>query len=261
MPSINDSGSVATQYANADGLNARILLQQKYSTNKHPYGDWISGHYHIHPGMKVLELGCGTGSMWAEPSRWLPSDASLMLTNFSEGMLETARGNVPAQSNISFAQVDIQRIPYADCSFDLVIANAMLYHVPDLSKALCEVARVLKPEGRFICSTTGDNGLQSWLQQVLGAGESHSIPFSLQNGSAILSTHFAKTEMRLRQDALEVTDVNDLAAYVRSITSFNFVHEWPQDELIRRLNRQDTDGVIRIPKEYGLFICTGPKKP
>lgn len=260
MPAMNDAKSIQQQYANADGLNIRMLLHHKYSINKQPYGDWIMEHYHIQPGMKVLELGCGTGSMWAEPFRWLPQDASLLLTDFSEGMLETARANVPEQPNISFAQVDIQQIPYANNAFDRVIANAMLYHIPDLDKAISEVARVLRPEGRFICSTTGDNGMHRWFQQVLGEGESPATPFSLQNGGASLEKHFGKAEMRMREDGLEVTDVNDLAAYVRSTISFGYLRDWPLDELTKRLSAQMVDGVIRIPKEYGLFICTNPKK-
>ena len=260
MPAMNDASSIKQQYANADGLNIRMALHRKYSINKQPYGDWILEHYHIQPGMKVLELGCGTGSMWAEPSRWLPEDASLLLTDLSEGMLETARKNVPAQPNIAFAQVDIQQIPYEDNRFDLVIANAMLYHVPNLDRALGEVARVLKPNGRFICSTTGDHGMHQWFQQVLGEGESPSLPFSLQNGGAALEKHFAIADRRIRDDGLEVTDVEDLAAYVRSTLSFGFVREWPPEELTARLFAQMKDGVIRIPKEYGLFIGSGPKK-
>jgi len=260
VPSINDAKVTTLQYANADGLQTRMLLHQKYSTNKQPYGEWIMEHYHIRPGMKVLELGCGTGSMWAEPVRWLPSEASLLLTDFSEGMLQTARQNLPVQPNIAFAQVDIQQIPYEDNNFDLVIANAMLYHVPDLDKAISEVARVLKPEGRFICSTSGENGIGSWLVSALGAGESPVLPFSLQNGGPALEKRFASVEMRMREDGLEVTDANDLAAYVRSMISFAYVREWPQDELIDRLNQQNVDGVIHIPKEYGLFICASPKK-
>lgn len=260
MPAMNDAKSIQQQYANPDGLNIRILLHHRYSINKQPYGDWIMEHYHIQPGMKVLELGCGTGVMWADASRWLPPDATLVLTDLSEGMLEEARRNVPAQTNISFAQMDIQQIPHKDNTFDLVIANAMLYHVPNLDKAISEVARVLKPEGRFICSTTGENGLHRWLQQVLGAGESPTTPFTLQNGGAALEKHFVKADMHLREDGLEVTDVHDLADYVRSTLSFGYLREWPTDELVRRLNTQMVDGVIRIPKEYGLFICSQPKK-
>ena len=260
MPAMNDPKAMKQQYANADGLQTRMRLHQKYSTNKQPYGEWIAEHYRIQPAMKVLELGCGTASMWMEPARWLPAEASLLLTDFSEGMLKTARKNVPFQPNISFAQVDIQQIPYEDSAFDLVIANAMLYHVPELDRAISEVARVLKPEGRFICATAGDRGMHTWLQQVLGEGESPTMPFSLQNGGPALEKHFRCAEMHMREDGLEVTDVQDLAAYVRSMASFAFVRDWPQDELIDRLNRQSADGVIRIPKEYGLFLCTHPRK-
>lgn len=49
--------------------------------------------------------------------------------------------------------IDIQNIPYEDNSFDLVIANMMLYHVPDLPRALAEVGRVLKPEGKLYTAT------------------------------------------------------------------------------------------------------------
>lgn len=260
MPGVNDTSSVRQQYTNADGLQVRMRLHQKYSANKQPYGEWIAEHYHIQPGMKVLELGCGTGSIWNEPKRWLPDTASLLLTDFSEGMLAAARANVPMRPNIAFAQVDIQAIPYPDDSFDLIIANAMLYHVPDLDKALGEVARVLKPGGRLVCSTSGENGISAWLVDVLGAGENPSIPFSLQNGGAALEKHFDHAEMLLRDDRLEVTDANDLAAYVLSMISLAFVKEWPYEELINRLRARSSDGVIRIPKEYGLFVCTHPKK-
>ncbi|MBR5546782.1 MAG: methyltransferase domain-containing protein [Clostridia bacterium] len=260
MPAMNDQESIKQQYASADGLQIRRMLHQKYSINKQPYDEWISEHYRIQPGMNVLELGCGTGVSWADAKRWLPDSASLLLTDFSEGMLKTARSNVPDQPNISFAQVDIQQIPYENDSFDLVIANAMLYHVPDLDKAISEVARVLKPDGRFICSTTGDNGMHQWFQRVLGEGESPATPFSLQNGGASLEKHFGKAEMRMREDGLEVTDVNDLAAYVRSTISFGYLRDWPPDEMLARLSATAVDGIIRIPKEYGLFICTEPKK-
>ena len=260
MPSMNDASSVRQQYANADGLQVRMQLHQKYSTNHQPYGEWIAEHYDIQPGMKVLELGCGTAGMWAQPQKWLPDTASLLLTDFSEGMLEIARGNVPVQTNISFAQVDIQQIPYEDNAFDLVIANAMLYHVPDLDKAIGEVARALRPGGRFICSTSGENGIGPWLVNALDAGESPKLPFSLQNGGAALEKHFGQVDMRMRKDGLEVTDTNDLAAYLLSMVSFSYVRQWPQEELLARLNAQAVDGIIRIPKEYGLFICTKPKK-
>lgn len=259
MPLVNDSNLIKTQYANPDKLDIRIALHQKYSLNKEPFGDWILSHYQLKPGMKVLELGCGTGNMWHDAARWLPDTASLILTDFSDGMLETARATVPLQPNISFRQVDIQQIPYEDDTFDVVIANMMLYHVPDLAKGLSEVARVLKPEGRFFCATVGEKGVADWLSQVLGCADGNKYPFSLQNGASHLQPHFDHVEMCVREDGLLVTDVDDLTEYVLSMASFSGLRQRPREEIAALLRMQMVDGVIAVPKEYGLFIAAGPR--
>ena len=259
MANINNPDIMRQQYNDSSKLDIRIALHQRYSTNQQPFGDWIMEHYHIQPGMRVLELGCGTGNMWHDAAIWLPKDASLTLTDFSAGMVKKAMANVPALPNISFRQVDIQQIPFEDNSFDLVIANMMLYHVPDLKKGLSEVARVLRPEGRFICATVGAGGVYWWLENTLGIEEGKVYPFSLQNGADILRPHFAKVEMDQREDGLRVTNVEDLVDYVLSMASFSGLKEWPRDMLRERLLAQAVDGVIAIPKEYGLFIAREPR--
>ena len=259
MPNINNPEIIRRQYGDTSKLDIRIALHQRYSTNQQPFGDWIMEHYHIQPGMRVLELGCGTGNMWHEAAKWLPRDATLTLTDFSEGMVEAAMANVPALPNISFRQVDIQQIPYEDNSFDLVIANMMLYHVPDLHKGLSEVARVLKPDGRFICATVGAGGVYWWLENTLGIEEGKDYPFSLQNGADILGPHFAQVDMDQREDGLRVTNVEDLVDYVLSMASFSGLKEWPREVLRDKLLATAEDGVIAIPKEYGLFIAQKPR--
>ena len=258
VPAMNDPKAVEKQYANANGLNVRILLHQKYSMATENYDEWIAKHYRILPGEKVLEVGCGTGSIWKNAQRYLPEGASLILTDLSEGMLEAARSAVPARQNILYEQADLQKLPYAAHSFDLVIANMMLYHVPDLERAMGEVARVLKPEGRFICATSGENSVGNWLVDVLGAGDVRALSFTLQNGEKQLRKFFGCVEMNRRQDALRVTNVDDLAAYVLSMTSFSFVRAWPYEQLKEKLTQQMVDGVITIPKENGLFQCHEP---
>ena len=64
MSTINNQKNVKEQYASANNLNTRISIHQKYSTNKMGFGNWIFSNYKITKGMKVLELGCGTGDMW-----------------------------------------------------------------------------------------------------------------------------------------------------------------------------------------------------
>ena len=70
-------------------------------------------------------------------------------------MLHNAKETLQGQTGIEYRVIDIQDIPFADHEFDAVIANMMLYHVPDLQKGLREVKRVLKPDGTFYCATYG----------------------------------------------------------------------------------------------------------
>ncbi len=64
MSKINNLLNVKQQYATANNLYTRISIHDKYSTNKMGFGNWIVSNYKIDKGMKVLELGCGTGDMW-----------------------------------------------------------------------------------------------------------------------------------------------------------------------------------------------------
>jgi SAM-dependent methyltransferase len=59
--------------------------------------------------------------------------------------------------------VDAQAIPFEDETFDAVIANHMLYHVPDRLRALGEMRRVLRSDGAFYATTVGDRHMmQLW---------------------------------------------------------------------------------------------------
>lgn len=147
------------QYKNPKNLNTRISIHEKYSTNHQPFGDWIISHYEIKPNYRILELGCGTGDMWKGRLSLLDGGSYLTLTDFSFGMLETAKKNIGDSPFVDYQVVDIQEIPYEEDAFDAVIANMMLYHVPDLDRALSEVRRVLKPGGSFYCATYGEHGI------------------------------------------------------------------------------------------------------
>ena len=248
--------NIQKQYQTAANLNTRISIHDKYSTNKQPFGDWIVSHYEIAPGAKVLELGCGTGSMWTGHLHLL-RDSELILTDFSEGMLETAKHNVAADS-VTFRQVDIQQIPYADSSFDVVIANMMLYHVPDLHKGLSEVRRVLKSGGCFYCATYGIHGILEYITELLkdmGVSGQIGTSFTLQNGADSLGKHFSQVQRLDREDGLAITDLGDFADYVYSLSSLTNMENVPRNILLAALESRAENGVLFVPKEYGMFIC------
>ncbi|WP_022755688.1 transcriptional regulator [Butyrivibrio fibrisolvens] len=64
MGSSNDRDAVKAQYASSKSLDIRLNFHNMYSTNKMGFGPWLVSNYEIKEGMKVLELGTGTGSMW-----------------------------------------------------------------------------------------------------------------------------------------------------------------------------------------------------
>ena len=160
---INDRATVKNQYRTADKLNTRISIHSKYSTNKQGFGNWITSQYQIRDGASVLELGCGTGDMWIGKNAIISRCNRFILSDFSEGMLNKAKEMLHNQTGIEYRQIDIQDIPFADHEFDVVIANMMLYHVPDLQKGLREVNRVLKEDGAFYCATYGEHGMMEYI--------------------------------------------------------------------------------------------------
>ncbi len=255
---INESGTVKKQYENADKLNTRISIHEKYSTNKTGFGNWIFSHYRIESGASILELGCGTGEMWLNKGAEIDRCGRLILSDFSDGMLNTARNNLREYNKIEYQVIDIQDIPFEDSSFDIVIANMMLYHVPDIQRGLSEARRVMKDNGVFYCATYGEHGIMEYLSSLLGeygVEDNANKSFTLQNGEAILSHCFGNVSRLEYADSLAVTDVDDMVDYIYSLAGMSALSTIPREQVRQILLRHTADGVLNVPKEYGMFIC------
>ena len=255
---VNDRETVRKQYSTAEKLNTRISIHSKYSTNKQGFGNWIASHYDIRDGMSVLELGCGTGDMWTGKQETIRRCSRLVLSDFSEGMLEKAKETLRDYDGIEYRVIDIQDIPFGDNEFDLVIANMMLYHVPDLQQGLREVRRVLKENGKFCCATFGEHGMMEYIHGLFGMqpekGGSGS-GFTLQNGAGKLSPVFSDIQELRYEDALEVTDVEDMVDYIHSLTGMSELKKLSRDEIRPVLEANTRNGILHVPKEYGMFIA------
>ena len=254
---VNDRETVKKQYSTAEKLNTRISIHSKYSTNKQGFGNWIASYYDIRDGMSVLELGCGTGDMWAGKQEMIRRCSRLVLSDFSEGMLDKAKETLRGYDGIEYRVIDIQDIPFGDNEFDLVIANMMLYHVPDLQKGLREVRRVLKENGRFCCATFGEHGMMEYIHGLFGMQPENggSGSFTLQNGGEKLSSVFSDVQELRYEDALEVTDIEDMVDYIHSLTGMSELKKLSRDELRPVLAANMRNGILHVPKEYGMFIA------
>lgn len=256
MSEINQIETVKKQYDNSNRLNTRISIHQKYSTNKLGFGNWIYNNYDLSSNICILELGCGTGEMWKGKIDNLPSNSKLYLTDYSEGMVTKAKELLGKKDNVFYNVVNIENIPYDDLCFDRVIANMMLYHVSNIPKALSEVRRVLKDEGYFYCATYEENRIVDSIADMLNLNiEEDKKIFTLQNGYEILKPYF-KTVKRLDyNDSLDITDLDDLLDYLYSLDGISAITKIDRQLLKVSLQNKMTDGVLHIPKEYGMFVC------
>ena len=259
MSQINDASIVRAQYADTKNLSTRISIHEKYSTNKMGFGNWIISNYQMKENMKVLELGCGNGDIWNGKDAIIRSCSQLVLSDFSEGMVEETRKKLSQYVNIECRVVDIQEIPFEDNHFDAVIANMMLYHVPDLKKGLSEVRRVLKTEGKFYCATYGEHGIIEYISNLLGAygiKDHVNKNFTLQNGEILLKGAFPCVEKLVYQDALQVTDADDMVDYIYSLSSMTTLSAVPRSAVKEILIQNMVNGILNVPKEYGMFIAS-----
>ncbi len=259
MNEINNTEAVKKQYETAVHLNTRISIHDKYSVNKIGFGNWIFSNYRIKPNMKILELGCGTGGMWKGKDAIVASCSRLILSDISEGMIAAASKNLKEYKNIEYHVVDIQDIPYEDGAFDIVIANMMLYHVPDLLNGLNEVRRVLKNNGSFYCATYGIHGIVEYLSDILkdyGVENTINQNFTLQNGYQILKKVFQNITKLEYKDSLAVTSADDMIDYIYSLSGMTPLSGVPRAEIKEVLLRHMKNGVLSVPKEYGMFVAS-----
>lgn len=250
------------QYRNADNLNTRIAIHERFSTNPQGWYAWLWGVLAELPAeASVLELGCGSGAMWTACPERIPPGWRVTVSDFSPGMLDSAwRSLVTLGRGFKFEQIDAQAISAPDETFDIVIANFMLYHVPDRPKALAEIRRVLRPGGTLVAATAGINHLKEtrvWFER-LGMDSFHS-PFTLENGLAQLQPFFDPVEIRRYPDGLRVTELPPLMAYLKSTTSYGHNPESAFAELEQELAAKlQADGAIEISKDSGLFLARKP---
>lgn len=254
------------QYKNASNLNARIQLHERYSVNKYDWQRWVFDHFTLLPRQgRILEIGCGPAELWRKNGDRIPEGWDITLSDFSPGMLQEASQQLQGiQGRFSFQQVDAQAIPFTNEHFDTVIANHMLYHVPDRAKALAEIRRVLRSGGRFYAATNGQKHLRE-LHELISTfvtdsaklwSASSPLPFRLAGGKEELSQSFAHVTLDRYEDALVVTEVEPLLAFILSAPLAIALDSSIIKQLTERIQQEiATHGAFHITKETGLFAA------
>lgn len=256
--SLNDPSYVEHQYQDSSNLEARAALHKRFRTAPRKWFDWYFDHLDLPASARVLEVGCGTGALWSENRVRIPATWVLTLTDFSPGMLVTAQRAIPAAR---FVVTDAQALAFEWGEFDAVIANHMLYHVPDVPRALAEFKRVLKPRGKLFAATNGVNHLRE-LRALIGSVIGLSQPFlemqfNLENGADYLAHYFSTIRRFDFEDRLVVTEVEPLIAYAMSGVLSTRLRDSDGESQLRQIvaDHIARDGAFVITKSTGLFVC------
>ena len=255
--------AVKKQYQNATNISSRIRLHRLYSKNKKGWFPWIFDQLNLKDGMKVLEIGCGNGMLWEENDYQIPRTIMINLSDVSEGMLRDARRNVGSEDKrFKFEIVDAENIPYEAETFDVVIANHILFYCENLKKTCSEIARVLKKTGMFVCSTYGKNHMKEVSDLVRGfdnrivlSADKLYEKFGKENGEKVLKPYFKSIDWKEYSDWLEIQEVEPLIAYILSCHGNQNQYILNHYNEFRDYVKEKVKKNFFVTKEAGIFVC------
>ncbi|KMO97579.1 methyltransferase domain-containing protein [Streptomyces roseus] len=127
----------------------------------------------LRPGMAVLDVGCGPGTITADLAELVAPDGRVTAVDAAGDVLEQAaryareRGLADA---VTFATADVHALPFPDDSFDVVHAHQVLQHVGDPVRALREMRRVCRPGG-IVAARDADYAAMTWYPAEPGLDE------------------------------------------------------------------------------------------
>lgn len=251
------------QYIDSSNLNASVKLQERFSSNKHGWYNWTFQNLKLKDNYKVLEIGCGNGALWAKNIEYLNDSIDVTLTEICEDMLNDAKINLSKNSDkFNFQIADPNNIPFENDSFDVVIANHILFYMKDLDLVLSEINRVLKKGGHFYCSTIDSSHMKELKELMLEfsnnikiSEEKLSNKFGLENGEEILEKYFSNIQRYLYEDKLIVNDSKGILEYIYSIPgNILEVIDTKKREFEKYIDESiKSSGEFKITNNSGLF--------
>jgi SAM-dependent methyltransferase len=257
----NGAQLLRERYRTDSNLSARLELHRRFSTNPQDWHGWVFDQLPTTARMRLLEVGSGTGALWERNRERIPAGWAMVLTDLSPGMLEGCRSRLAPSISCEFTQADASELPFGDRSFDVAVANHMLYHVRDLGPALGGIRRILDAGGRLYAATNGAGHMAEidlLMTEEAGVANpaSHMDRFRLENGAEALRRWFDDVELRLYDSSLEVTEVEPVLRYILSMsTGLDLA-----DEAVARIGSRvqgeiEVRGSFHVSKRTGLFVA------
>ncbi|HEX2980646.1 MAG TPA: class I SAM-dependent methyltransferase [Anaerolineaceae bacterium] len=246
-----------------EGLNLRIYIQEKFGTRGESWLAWIFERIRQAAGQRILDLGCGPGTIWVYNAAQIPETWQVILSDADIEMVREARGALEAFPRaFLYCTNEAGAIPLADASVDLLLAIGLFDIVPELPATMAEAWRVLAPGGRVLAATGSNHHLHE-LEALIKPIEPSaqlgktSSRFSMENGAEQLSSRFRVLEQGMYTDTLTFTNPTPILMYYQSESDLARRLKGKRlDELLGRIRREiETQGSLRVTVEKGTFLA------
>jgi SAM-dependent methyltransferase len=251
------------QYRTGEKLDARAHLHRTYSTSPVTFARFEAALLDWTGVRDVLECGCGTGRFWE--GHVGPTSLHLMLTDLSPGMVAeaTERATASGFSRVRGEACDVQALPFENGSFDVVVANHMMYHVPDPDLGVAEIARVLRPDGVALVATNGYGHMREIndaIAEVFGSHEERLYEvFGIDTGEARLREQFGSITWHAFDNDIVVDRPEAAVAYGLSFPPGETATADERAEFDAAIRRRFVNGRLRIRTRTGVFVCTAQR--
>lgn len=265
--SSNDPKQIREQYKTKDNLQVRIDTHQKYTEPKIDYVSSILDLIAWSGTETIIDIGCGAG-VYVEGGierggRYIAGDLSM-------GMLQSL-----TTPNLRRVNLDAQHLPFVDESADVILANHMLYHVPDQDTAVSEIKRILRPGGILLAATNSNTNMAELTDLRVAIGQKFglevnsdlirpTLSFTLEDGDQLLERHFSSITRIDQPSALIFPNAQPVVDYINSSRSYyeSLIPDgYPWHEIEDMIHQTVSDhiaqhGTFRVSKLMGVFICT-----
>lgn len=230
---------VRWEYASEERLAKRNAVLRSLSQGPNPEDAAFDAIAELRP-TRLVDVGCGLGEIGERVQREL--GAHVCAVDVSSRMVELARAR-----GLDAQIADAERLPFPDDDFDTAFAGWVLYHVPDVGRAIAECARVLKPGGALVAaSVCNDNIAEVW--ELIGVDEPRDpLTFTRENGAELLEQQFAHVERRDVDADLVFPDTESLRTFVAS--TIDRAHLAPRVPEISEPFRATARHVIFVARE------------
>ncbi len=264
MGQLRDPESVKRQYATEEHLNVRQQTHARYTVGMSLEAA-VDAALELRTTDDLLDVGTGPGSF---PGRLRESGhvGRLVGLDQSAGMIQRAAASY---LGVEFIVGDAMNLPFEDMSFDAVSARHMLYHVPDVARAIREARRALKPGGRFLVLTNADGYMREFWEAALegirpipefGAFvREHENPrYHHANLEREIATVFGRAKLESLEGALEFPSAEPALAYFNSLRTQYGLDEptWAKGREAFQRVLEETAYPWRVSKRVAVLTST-----